>query len=599
MKNDKPSLRDLLTVLRKSFRVSLRTKCRLSLLFSLLGLPAAFLPVLISKTLEIFSNQIQLFYEQKGGTIGHIILVFSFLASLYILEIAFQTVQDYFRQVDTLCISRFIKSRILENICSVRYKYINNESSYMEKLQLAETVSGTKVAGCLQSVFTWIQYGITFVSIFVVLYAFNPWIVALILITSIPAVILSYKQNDETFMATTRWTKEGHLLIHSFSEMVDHRNLPEIQYLSMMDYLSAQRKETAQKFIKKKRKMTEKHVLYNSAADILRSSVYLMIMLCTAKSVFEHPSLGIGGFMLVYSLIGQFQTVSANLLVGFLAFWSDMKYMQEFFSLDSYEKEPLAADEDHLLSSEISFENVSFHYPGASENALSNVSVTIHSGEKVAIVGENGSGKSTFINLLCGFFPPTLGTIKLGGCEVYENAGNVRQQLSVLFQDYCKYDTSIRDNIIMSESSQEQDSGIILSLCSKLGLDELVQNQRSIIDEPIGTFSESGNNLSGGQWQRVAIARALYKQKSGILILDEPTAALDPKSECEVYNHFSPLTEGKTSILITHRLGAIKLVDRILVFQDGRIIEEGNHSSLMTQNGVYAKMYRAQAHLYE
>ena len=578
--------------------VILVVKSKLSMCISLIGQLMAFLPVQISRTLAYFSDEIQSVYQDASHGVTMAILSFAILAALYILQVAFQSLQSNFSENDTLRVKAYVKERILENLCSVKYKYINNVDGYIEKVALADNISGDRTASCIQSVFTWVQYAITFVSIFVVLFQINSLIVVIILVTSIPAVILAYKQNDETFVSTTRWTKEGHLLIHSFAEMVDYRVLPEIRYLSIADFLAGQRKENARAFLNKKRKMVQKHVLYNSIADILRSGVYILIMLVIVKRIFDNPVMGIGSFMLVFTLTGQLQTVSASLITSVLSFFNDIFYMKEFFDLDRYEREASEVSEEVPSATEIRFDHVDFSYPGSNRKILKNIDVEIRPGEKVAIVGENGSGKSTFVNLLCGFYAPVSGHVTVSGQEVSANTAAVQKDLSVVFQDYGKYETSIRENITVSDRDRVADDREIMDICDQTGLSSMVEAQPGKLDENLGIFSDYGKNLSGGQWQRIAISRALYRQ-AGVMILDEPTAALDPKAEAELYNGFANMTDHKTTILITHRLGAIKLVDRILVFQNGQIVEEGNHESLMQLDGKYAEMYRAQAHWYK
>lgn len=597
MAKGKMNLSETISILHRAFKISFSIKSKASKFISLLGILVAFFPALISKTIEQFSNEVQMLYETAGSNIYSAITWLIFLVLLYILQITYQTTFAYFSKIDTLRVTAYIKTHIIDSICSVKYKYINNVDQYMEKVQFAETVAGDKVASSIQSVSSWVQYSITFLSIAIVLYRLNPLIVGIILITIVPAAILAYKQSEETFLSSTRWTKEGHWLIHNFSEMIDHRNLPEIHYLSIMDYLETQRKENADNFITKKKELTKKHVIYNSIADILRSGVYILIMLVVVNAIFTTPAIGIGSFMLAFSLTSQFQDVSAAFLTSILSFFNDIKYMQEFFSLELYEKDLGAEKQQEINSTEICFENVIFRYPGTVKNALDNINIKIKAGEKVAIVGENGSGKTTFVNLLCGFFSPQQGTVTIGGNNVAESTGIARKYISSLFQDYSKYETTIRDNIVLDNSTLNNKD--IIDICRKVGLFNSANISETKLTEAIGVFDESGKNLSGGQWQKIAIARMLCKLNAKIMILDEPTSALDPKAECEIYQHLPQIMADRTTILITHRLGAIKLVDRILVFQEGRIVEEGNHENLMKLDGVYAEMYRAQAHWYE
>ncbi|NLC18886.1 MAG: ABC transporter ATP-binding protein [Clostridiales bacterium] len=273
-------------------------------------------------------------------------------------------------------------------------------------------------------------------------------------------------------------------------------------------------------------------------------------------------------------------------------------YLQEFFYLDSIERETGHNGQTEALDGNIEFENVSFTYPNTDSPALKDINVTIRKGEKIAVVGENGSGKSTFINLLCGMYDPTEGSIRLGGKDVKSNLSAVRNAISVVFQDFARYEASIRDNITVSDTERKASDDEIMELLRKIKVDDIVNEQKNGLDELVGSFSEKANNLSGGQWQKISIARAAYRSKARIMILDEPTAALDPMAEAQLYRNFASLTEGKTTILISHRLGIASIVDRILVFADGRIVEDGSHKELMRKNGYYARMYNAQAQWY-
>ena len=171
--------------------------------------------------------------------------------------------------------------------------------------------------------------------------------------------------------------------------------------------------------------------------------------------------------------------------------------------------------------------------------------------------------------------------------------------MAIVFQDFPKYETSIKDNIIVSCKDNAYTDKELNDICQETGLKDIIGNFPLGINEEVGLFSEYGRNLSGGEWQRIALARAAIRRNTGIMILDEPTSALDPKAESNIYDKFSRISKEKTTVLVTHRLGAIKLVDRIIVFKDGRIVEEGNHDALMKKNGVYSEMYRAQARWYK
>jgi ABC-type multidrug transport system fused ATPase/permease subunit len=185
----------------------------------------------------------------------------------------------------------------------------------------------------------------------------------------------------------------------------------------------------------------------------------------------------------------------------------------------------------------------------------------------------------------------------MGGEDIHTHLSKTRRTLSAVFQDFAKYEASIRENITVSDKSSANCD--LEKLCKKTGAWEFIESQPDGIDEVVGSFSASGNNLSGGQWQKIALTRCAYREDAKIMVLDEPTAALDPLAEADLYRSFSDLTGDRTTILISHRLGITQLVDRILVFDEGRIVEDGDHKTLLANGGLYAKMYQAQAQWYE
>lgn len=225
--------------------------------------------------------------------------------------------------------------------------------------------------------------------------------------------------------------------------------------------------------------------------------------------------------------------------------------------------------------------------------------LTIHKGEKVAIVGENGSGKTTFINLLCGMFEPQTGSIKMNGKDIAQQGSKVKNSISVVFQDFAHYEDTLRNNICISDKSRRSTDEEIEKLAKDLHTDEVIESLPNGLNEQIGTFNRTARELSGGQWQKVSIMRAAYRNNTNIMILDEPTSALDPIAETSLYRDFEKITGNRTTLLISHRLGITSVVQRILVFKEGRLIEQGTHEELMRKKGYYASLYQAQAQWYQ
>jgi len=453
----------------------------------------------------------------------------------------------------------------------------------------------------ISSIITLLQRIIAFVAASLALWGVSPVIVLILYVTSIPAAILAYLQQDETFRGRAKWMEEGNLTFHYYHMVAGPYSMEcqqEIRHYALFDYLKARWRTMADEYLGKKNKIMAKHVRFNTAADILRSVAYLGILLITAWQIYQNPAVGLGAFTLVFALSGQLQAITGETLVGIMVLAQNIPYMQSFFDLDSLPREPANKNADAITTGDILFENVSFAYPNTDRDVLKDISLKIKDGEKIAIVGENGSGKSTFINLLCGMFEPKTGHVHIGGMNMSDRAAAVRQGISVVFQDFAHYEASLRDNITVSDKNRNASDAEIMELLRKINVDDVVNQQPSGLDELVGSFHEKGNNLSGGQWQKISIARAAYRKDAKIMVLDEPTSALDPIAEAQLYHNFASLTGDKTTILISHRLGITATVDRVLVFEDGRIVEDGGHKELMAQDGVYAKMYRAQAKWY-
>ena len=282
------------------------------------------------------------------------------------------------------------------------------------------------------------------------------------------------------------------------------------------------------------------------------------------------------------------------------------KYNEQMLNLGDYEKiiSALATDDvkatDAIIGKtryiNIVFENVSFMYPGTERFALKNINLTITNNEKIVIVGQNGSGKTTLIKLLCKFYKPTDGRILLNGIDIWSIPNDdYYQNIGAVFQDYKIFAFSVAENISITDSPNYES---ILSACDELGMKGTIEKFPLGLDTYISrVFSTDGIELSGGEGQKLAIVRAFYKN-TPLLILDEPTASLDVKTECEIYEDFLKVSSSKTTVFISHRLAASTLADNIAVFSDGEIIEYGNHNALIKQNGIYADMFKKQSKSY-
>ena len=244
------------------------------------------------------------------------------------------------------------------------------------------------------------------------------------------------------------------------------------------------------------------------------------------------------------------------------------------------------------------FRNVSFAYPGTDRTVLKNFSLTLSPGERIALIGENGQGKTTVVKLITRLYDPTEGQILLDGIDLREySLEDLHSHIGVIFQDFMRFEMTARENISVGRVDRPHQQADIESAAHKSLADTVVSKLADGYDQMLGRRFEGGVELSGGEWQKIALARA-YLRDAQLLILDEPTAALDARSELEVFERFAELTEGKMALLISHRFSTVRMADRIVVLEGGRLIEEGNHQQLMAHAGVYAGMFEMQAASY-
>jgi ATP-binding cassette subfamily B protein len=244
------------------------------------------------------------------------------------------------------------------------------------------------------------------------------------------------------------------------------------------------------------------------------------------------------------------------------------------------------------------FRNVSFAYPGTTRRVLSDFNFTLSPGERIALIGENGQGKTTVVKLITRLYDPTEGEILLDGVDLREyDLADLHAEIGVIFQDFMRYEMTARENIAVGRIEVPHAPEEIEYAAEKSLAAGVIAKLQGRYDQMLGRRFEGGVDLSGGEWQKLALARA-YLRDAQLLILDEPTAALDARSELQVFERFAELTEGKMALLISHRFSTVRMADRIVVLEGGRLVEEGNHAQLMALGGRYAAMFEMQAASY-
>jgi len=384
-------------------------------------------------------------------------------------------------------------------------------------------------------------------------------------------------------------------LVYYEGEMFHRDYAKETRILGIFSYINKLHAQTLALFCSKKWKTARKAQFIELGLRLLTLAGYFGVLYLLFDSLMK-SYITVGGFAAVFASLGTMFFFMDDAVGGYfgsmLEHSAALKNYIRFIELP----EDNGKEVDMKLKTEISIENVSFVYPNTSSPALDNVSLTIHAGETIAFVGENGAGKTTLVRILTGILKPSSGTVKY---DDYDTAQLSKKSLfavsSGVFQKFQKYQMTLSDNISIADTSSAPDITKIDSVIEKSDID-VGDNFPEGIDTMLSREFD-GIDLSGGQWQRVALARGLYKECS-LIVLDEPTSAIDPIEETKLYRKFKEISVGKTAIIVTHRLASTKIADRIVVMKNGTIDEIGTHEELMNAGGHYAVMYNSQAKWY-
>lgn len=586
------------TVINKALRISMKSKRKIVIAVNVIGLLLSFIPTLTSLIIKSFTNSVTVL-ETTTNTYALDICVkyLLILALLSISQLALVELRDYFNLVNDAEVHRYLKEYIIKCTCTVKFKYLENYKGFKEKIMFIATDAGEKVANSINAVIRCIYYILSLITIIYVLGNENRLYIWILVITSIPAAVFTCIEREDDFFLRTKWSKEGGAIIDNFHDCCAKYSANEIRFRNLFSYVRNKWVKAYQEYIQSKNRMIKRHVFYNCSADLIRCIAYISVLVVCYKSILISPLKGIGSFMLVYSLATQLQDNVSTLFSEVGQLIGNVNYMEDFFSLENLEYEERKSMAKKYNNLDIRFKNVSFTYPGSDIKAIDNCNVHISPGEKVAIVGKNGSGKSTFINLLCGIYDVDEGDIIINNISLNEHISRVRKSISIIFQDFGRLSGSIRDNIVYDlERCQQSEIEKMRATISKLGFERDFPSNSFDID--IGEFSEKKQDLSVGQWQKIALCRCFYNSDTCTVILDEPTAALDAQSEATLYKTLLNGLENKSVIIVSHRLSVSKIVDRILVFDGGKIIGDGTHDELLKNNAVYAEMYHAQAKWY-
>ncbi len=431
---------------------------------------------------------------------------------------------------------------------------------------------------------------------------FSWWYTLLLVIAVIPAFLGETRFAMLAYSMMYRWTPERRELDYLRMLGASTQSAKEIKIFGLGEHLIGRSRELFDKFFDENKKLAIRRALSGSALNILPTAGYYIaygvILYRTLTGVVSVGDLTFlaGAFArsrgLIESLFGGINNVSEQALY--------IKDLFDYFDTKpSIISKPSAIPAPRPIRQGFEFRNVSFAYPGTDGKpgklVLKNVSFTLPAGERIALIGENGAGKTTLVKLLARLYEPTDGAVLLDGVDLRDyDVLSLRQEIGVIFQDYMRYDFPVRDNIGFGRIEELSNEPRILEAAEKSMAAPMIEKLAGGMGQMLGRRFDGGVDLSAGQWQKIALGRA-YMRDAQLLILDEPTAALDARAEYEVFVRFADLTRGKMAVLISHRFSTVRMADRILVLENGEISEQGSHSELLAHRGRYAELFELQA----
>ena len=474
------------------------------------------------------------------------------------------------------------------------------DSEHQDRLERARRQASGRMTLTSQ-LFGQAQDVVTILSFGAGLVVYAPWLIVLLVVALVPAFIGEAHFNAQSYALAYSRTPELRELDYVRHTGASVETAKEVKIFGLNAFLIARYRELAAAFFRANRLLAIRRAGWGGVFTALGTVGYYVAYGYMAWRTVA-GEFTIGDLTFLAGSFRRLRTLLEGLLIGFSHTAGQALYLDDLFSFFEIEPEIRSPANPRPVPPKIAqgftFEDVGFSYPGAERWAVRHLNFTLHAGEVLALVGENGAGKTTLVKLLARLYDPDEGRILLDGHDLrdYDLAG-LRARIGVIFQDFVRYHMTAAENIAVGQIEARHDRPRIEHAARQSLADEVIARLPMGYDQVIGKRFRKGVDLSGGEWQKVAIARA-YMRNAELLILDEPTASLDARSEFEVFTRFKELSEGRTAVLISHRFSSVRMADRILVLADGTVEASGSHEELLAQHGRYAELFELQARGY-
>lgn len=523
------------------------------------------------------------------------------------IEVGLVLLMTAAQQANTVCqavlrvlLGNKINVMILEKALTLELAHFE-DAEYYDKLVRARREASSRPLSLVTKTFDLLRNVISLIAIGVFLFQFSPYAVLLLSIAGVPAFIAEAKFSGEAFRVNKRRSAERRMQIYLEMVLTREDGVKEVKLLQLGKIFLQRYVDIFLAIYKEDRSLVLRRGVWGYGLGIIASGAFYFAYGWVGFAAIA-GAITIGQMTMYIAQFRLGQSAVTSSLTSVNGMYEDNLYLS---NLTEYLEHEVPEQSGNLHAGPrpedgIRFESVSFFYPGSDVPALDNVSLHITPGESLAIVGENGSGKTTLIKLLTRLYTPTQGQILLEGLPLQEwDIDTLRRKIGVIFQDFARYQLIVGENIGIGDSDNLASESEIEIAAKKGMADEFVRDLPSGYKTQLGTWFKDGKELSGGQWQKVALSRAFMRSKADILILDEPTAAIDAKAEADIFAHFAELTANRISIIISHRFSTVRRADHIIVLEKSKIMEQGSHEELLELGGQYATLFKLQAEGYQ
>ena len=580
------------------------TSAALTLTMAFATLLAGVLPAAIAYVGQLIVDAvvaaIQALPEAREAATDQTIFYVLCEAALVVFFTGVQRLNTVCQSILRVLLGNKINVMILEKSLTLELQHFE-DSEYYDKLVRARREASSRPLSLVIRTFDLARESISLVSYGFLLFQFSPWAVLLLGFAGLPAFMAEAKFSGEAFRNQRSRSAERRMQIYLEMVLTREDGVKEVKLLKIGRLFLQRYIDIFHNIYKEDRNLVLRRGFWGYVLGLIASAAFYFAYGWVVFAAIA-TTITIGQMTMYIAVFRQGQNAVTSSLTAVNGMYEDNLYLSNLVEYLEHKVPEQSGDKTQGPdpTDGIRFENVSFYYPESKTPALHELSLHIKAGESLAIVGENGSGKTTLIKLLSRLYTPTSGRILLEGLDLQEwDIDALRYKIGVIFQDFSRYQLKVGDNIGIGDVENMENRPQIETAAQDGLAADFIQHMPQTYDTQLGTWFKGGKELSGGQWQKIALARAFMRSHADVLILDEPTAAIDAKAEADIFAHFRELTANRISIIISHRFSTVRIADHIIVLEKGAIVEEGSHAQLLERDGQYARLFRLQAQGYQ